>query len=69
MRWKLSPAYLWMICKKSLATGLAAATIGKALDAMQEQLGMVQEFTGKKRNRVYACRAYIDMLNQETCTN
>lgn len=48
------------------ATGLAAATIGKALDAMQEQLGMVQELTGQKRNRVYAYRAYIDILNQET---
>jgi Fic family protein len=48
------------------ATGLTAATIGKALDAMQNQLGMVQELTGQKRNRVYAYRAYIDILNQET---
>ncbi|MES2041014.1 MAG: Fic family protein [Pseudomonadota bacterium] len=48
------------------ATGLAAATIGKALDAMQDQLDMVQELTGQKRNRVYAYRAYIDILNQET---
>lgn len=48
------------------ATGLTAATIGKALDAMQDQLGMVQELTGQKRNRVYAYRAYIDILNQET---
>jgi Fic family protein len=48
------------------ATGLAAATIGKALDAMQDQLGIVQELTGQKRNRVYAYRAYIDILNQET---
>jgi Fic family protein len=47
------------------ATGLTAATIGKALDAMQEQLGIVQELTGQKRNRVYAYRAYIDILNQE----
>ncbi|MES2047757.1 MAG: hypothetical protein V4447_05115 [Pseudomonadota bacterium] len=48
------------------ATGLAAATIGKALDVMQEQLGVVQELTGQKRNLVYAYRAYIDILNQET---
>lgn len=48
------------------ATGLTAATIGKALDAMQDQLGLVQELTGQKRNRVYAYRAYIDILNQET---
>lgn len=47
------------------ATGLAAATIGKALDAMQDKLGMVHELTGQKRNRVYAYRAYIDILNQD----
>ncbi len=48
------------------ATGLTAATIGKALDAMQGQLGMVHEITGQKRNRVYAYSGYIDILNQET---
>jgi Fic family protein len=47
------------------ATGLTAATIGKALDAMHDQLGIVQELTGQKRNRVYSYRAYIDILNQE----
>ena len=45
------------------ATGLTAATIGKALDAMQDKLSMVHELTGQKRNRVYACRAYIDILD------
>ncbi|MDB5772608.1 MAG: Adenosine monophosphate-protein transferase SoFic [Burkholderia sp.] len=48
------------------ATGLTAATIGKALDAMENTLGMVHELTGQKRNRVYAYSAYIDILNQET---
>lgn len=46
-------------------TGLTAATIGKALDAMENTLGMVHELTGQKRNRVYAYSAYIDILNQE----
>lgn len=48
------------------ATGLTPATIGKALDAMQNTLAIVHELTGQKRNRVYAYRAYIDILNQET---
>lgn len=48
------------------ATGLTPATIGKALDAMENTLGMVHELTGQKRNRVYAYSAYIDILNQET---
>ncbi|WP_423708768.1 Fic family protein [Undibacterium sp. WLX3042] len=48
------------------ATGLTPATIGKALDALQLELGIVHELTGQKRNRVYAYRAYIDILNQET---
>lgn len=48
------------------ATGLTPATIGKALDALQMELGIVHELTGQKRNRVYAYRAYIDILNQET---
>ena len=48
------------------ATGLTPATIGKALDALEHDLGMVHELTGQKRNRVYAYRAYIDILNQET---
>lgn len=47
-------------------TGLTPATIGKALDALEHDLGMVHELTGQKRNRVYAYRAYIDILNQET---
>lgn len=46
-------------------TGLTPATIGKALDAMQNTLGLVRELTGQKRNRIYAYSAYIDILNQE----
>jgi Fic family protein len=54
------------IAALAAATGLTPATIGKALDAMQDQLGIVDELTGRKRNRVYAYRAYITLLNQET---
>lgn len=35
-------------------TGLTHATIGKALDALENTLGLVHELTGQKRNRVYA---------------
>lgn len=48
------------------ATGLTAATVGKALDAMESTLGMVSELTGQKRNRMYAYSAYITMLNKQT---
>lgn len=48
------------------STGLTAATIGKTLDALQTQLGIVHELTGRKRNRIYAYSAYIAILNQET---
>ncbi|MBK8971944.1 MAG: Fic family protein [Hahellaceae bacterium] len=46
-------------------TGITPATIGKALDAMEQQLGIVREVTGQKRNRIYAYTAYINILNQE----
>lgn len=45
-------------------TELTAATIGKVLDALEQQLGLVKEITGQKRNRVFAYTAYIDILNQ-----
>ena len=53
------------IAALSKTTGLTAATVGKALDAMASTLGMVLEVIGQKRNRVYAYGAYINMLNQE----
>ena len=46
-------------------TGLTAATVGKVLDALEQQLNIVKEITGQKRNRVFAYAAYIDILNQE----
>ena len=29
-------------------------------------LGIVREVTGKRRNRVFACGAYLDILNEGT---
>lgn len=46
-------------------TGLTPATIGKALDAMENIIGLVRELTGQKRNRIYTYSAYIEILNQE----
>jgi len=46
-------------------TGISAATVGKTLDALEQQLGIVKEITGQKRNRVFAYTAYIEILNQD----
>ncbi len=46
-------------------TGLTAATIGKILDTLEQQFGIVKELTGQKRNRVYAYVVYIEILNQD----
>jgi len=46
-------------------TGLTAATVGKALTALEQPLGIVKEMTGQKRNRVFAYTAYINILNQD----
>jgi Fic family protein len=45
-------------------TGLSLATVSRALDAL-EQLNIVKELTGQKRNRIYAYQAYVDILNQD----
>lgn len=47
-------------------SGLTAATVGKVMDKLlQPEIAWVQELTGQKRNRVFAYRAYIDILNQD----
>lgn len=46
-------------------TGLTPATVGKLLTTLESELGIVHEITGQKRNRIYAYRAYIDILNQD----
>ncbi|HAF54007.1 MAG TPA: cell filamentation protein Fic [Thauera sp.] len=47
------------------ATGITPATVGKALDVLQNQFGIVEELTGNRRNRVFAYRAYIALLNRD----
>lgn len=47
-------------------SGRTGATVGKVIDKlMQHELAWVQEITGQKRNRVFAYRAYIEILNQD----
>lgn len=48
----------------SKQTGLTLATVSRAMDVL-EQLGIVKELTGQKRNRIYAYQAYVDILNQD----
>lgn len=52
---------------KSLAqaTGLSLPTVYAALDEL-ERLGIVKEVTGKRRDRVFAYSAYLDILNEGT---
>jgi Fic family protein len=47
-------------------TGLTPATVGRVLTSLEDTLGIVHELTGQKRNRIFAYRAYIDILNQDT---
>lgn len=46
------------------ATGLTPATVNKTL-AHLETLGLVRELTERKRGRVFAYQAYVDLLNAE----
>ena len=47
------------------ATGLSPATINKVLDRLEE-LGIVRELTGGKRNRLYSYIEYLKILNEGT---
>lgn len=48
-------------------TGKPLPTLLRALDGLQ-QLGIITEMTGKERHKVFAYRAYLDILNQGTET-
>ncbi len=48
-------------------TGRPLPTLLRALDGLQ-QIGIITETTGKERNKVFAYRAYLDILNQGTET-
>jgi Fic family protein len=45
--------------------GATKPTTGKAIDALV-QAEVLQEVTGKKRGRIYAYRAYLDVLAEDT---
>ena len=44
---------------------ISKPTVGKAIDALC-QAGVLHEITGKRRDRIYAYRAYLDVLAEET---
>ena len=44
-------------------TGLSYPTASKGVEAL-ERLGIVRELTGRKRNRIYAYRRYIEILSE-----
>lgn len=46
-------------------TGLSLTTVGTSLEKLEE-LGILKELTGQKRNRLYGYAQYIEILNQGT---
>ena len=52
------------IAKLVEATSLTPATVGKVMDALENQLAIVKEQTGQKRNRLYVYSEYLNILNQ-----
>jgi Fic family protein len=46
-------------------TGLTPATVNKALGHLG-QLGIVKELTAQKRNRLFSCAGYIEIMNRGT---
>ncbi len=44
-------------------TGLTPATVNKALGHL-ERLGIVRELTTQKRNRLFSCPGYIEIVNR-----
>ncbi len=45
--------------------GIAFPTAARAIEGLQ-RLGIVSEITGRRRERIYAYRAYLDILNEGT---
>lgn len=44
-------------------TGVSYPTVARAVDSL-EQLGIVREISGRKRERVFAYQAYLAILNE-----
>ncbi|MCA9423398.1 MAG: Fic family protein, partial [Nitrospira sp.] len=51
----------WLVEK----TGITPATVNKALAHLQK-LGVVQELTAKKRNRLFSYSGYVEIINRGT---
>lgn len=51
----------WLVEK----TGITPATVNRALGHL-EQLGIVQELTARKRNRLFIYAGYIEIINRGT---
>ncbi|MDR4481784.1 MAG: Fic family protein [Nitrospirales bacterium] len=51
----------WLVKK----TGITPATVNKALAHLQK-LGVVQELTSKKRNRLFSYSGYVEIINRGT---
>ena len=47
------------------STGASYPTVARAVDAL-EDLGIVREITGRKRERVFAYTRYLAILNEGT---
>lgn len=52
------------IAKLVEATTLTPATVGKVMDVLENELKIVKEQTGQKRNRLYVYSEYFSILNQ-----
>jgi len=48
-------------------TGLTIATSAKAIERLQA-IGVIQELTGRKRDRIFVYGPYLDLLNEGTAT-
>jgi len=51
----------WLVEK----TGITPATVNNCLDKLK-RLGIVQELTGAKRNRIFSYTEYVEIINQGT---
>ena len=46
-------------------TGITPATVNKAL-GNQEKPGIARELTAQKRNRLFSCAGYVEIINRGT---
>ena len=51
------------ITKLAIQTGLTVPTVTKSIKRLCD-LGIIEEMTGKSRNRVYNYQGYLNILNE-----